>query len=324
MGADGSANPAARLDWFREHAGGFHGELRFDEPLSRHTYYRIGGGAPLLAIPRGEPDLRWLRQGIDRSGCDWFVLGLGSNLLVSDTGFPGVVIKTSRLNPEISAEAGPMREGPGSLLIRTGCSVAVSSFLRRAAQEGWSGFERLAGVPGSMGGVIVMNAGTHLGEACELIETVETFNFSTLESRTWNREEMAFEYRRNLFLPAGSIVLAVTWRAERKEPSLVKKAIDETLERRKSTQPVDYPSCGSVFKNPSNSGMRAWQVVDRLGLRGHRVGNAQFAEKHSNFIINLGSARAEEVRALIDLAKKRAWDELGVRLEEEVHFLGRF
>ncbi len=311
---------APDLGWFREHAGSFHGELRFDEPLTRHTYYRIGGPAPLLAIPRGEADLRWLRQGIDHSGVDWFVLGLGSNLLVSDSGFPGVVIKTSRLDQEITATP---TEGE-SLLVRTGCSIAVSSFLRRAAQEGWSGFERLAGVPGSMGGVVVMNAGTHLGEACDLIESVETFNFSSLQSRYFSRDEMAFEYRRNLFLPAASFVMAVNWRSARQDPSVVRKSIDETLERRKSTQPVDYPSCGSVFKNPAGTGMRAWQVVDGLGLRGHRVGNAQFAEKHSNFIINLGGARASEVRSLIELAKRRAADELGIRLEEEVHFLGSF
>ena len=104
----------------------------------------------------------------------------------------------------------------------------------------------------------------------------------------------------------------------------MKKVIDETLERRKSTQPVDYPSCGSVFKNPRESGLRAWQVIDRLGLRGHRIGNAQFAEKHSNFIINLGGASAADVRGLIELARRRASAELGISLEEEVKFLGSF
>jgi len=202
--------------------------------------------------------------------------------------------------------------------------VAVSSLLRRAAQEGWSGFECLAGVPGSMGGVVVMNAGTHLGEARDRILSVESFDLESLTTRTWSREEMSFEYRKNLFLPPHHIVLNVTWKVELADPATVKKTIDGTLERRKSTQPVDYPSCGSVFKNPYASGMRAWEVMDRLGLRGHQIGKAQFAEKHSNFIINLGNARAEDVRALIELAKRRAREELGVTLEEEVKFLGTF
>lgn len=320
MGPEDLPQTHPDYSWFQEHAGTFQGELRFGEPLSRHTYYRIGGPTPLLAMPKGEQDIRWLRMGLDQTGVNWFVLGLGSNLLVSDSGFDGLVIKTSRLDQTVTVA----RDQDGSLLVRTGCSVAVSSLLRRAGQEGWSGFECLAGVPGSMGGVVVMNAGTHLGEAQERVASIETIDLSTLKTRIWTRQEMAFEYRRNLFLPAGSLVLAVTWKAKPQEPTSVKKQIDETLERRKATQPVDYPSCGSVFKNPKGSSLRAWQVVDQLGLRGHRIGNAQFSEKHSNFIINLGSAKAQEVRSLIELAKARAQAELGILLEEEVHFLGTF
>lgn len=305
------------FEWFREHAGGFRGELRWDESLSKHTYYRIGGTTPLLAIPKGEEDLQWLMQGIARAGCSYFVLGLGSNILVSDQGFPGVVIKTSRLNQEVEGHRSTGR-------VSTGCSIAVSSLLRRAAQEGWAGFECLAGVPGSVGGVIVMNAGTHLGEAKDRLHSVKSLDLDTLQVHQWTKDEMRFEYRRNLFLPSGSIITSCEWRVDWEDPSVVKKRIDETLERRKATQPVDYPSCGSVFKNPESAGMRAWQVVDKLGLRGHRIGNAQFAEKHSNFIINLGGASAADVRALIDLAQGRARSELGIELEEEVKFLGNF
>lgn len=310
------------FDWFRTNAANFHGELRWDEPLSRHTYYRIGGPTPLLAFPKDEAALRWLKQGLEQTGLPSFILGLGSNLLVSDGGFPGLVIKTSRLDLGIEALGAPAADG--SLLVRTGASVAVSTLLRRAAQEGWSGFECLAGVPGSVGGVAVMNAGTHLGEAQERIHRLEAHLMGEGVTREWLRPQMEFDYRRNLFLPSDAVVLRVEWRVEKAEPSVVKKGIDDTLERRKATQPVDYPSCGSVFKNPRESGLRAWQVIDRLGLRGHRIGNAQFAEKHSNFIINLGGASAADVRGLIDLAKSRASGELGLTLEEEVKFLGRF
>jgi UDP-N-acetylmuramate dehydrogenase len=169
-----------------------------------------------------------------------------------------------------------------------------------------------------------MNAGTHLGEAQERVHRVGAYLLHAAQLQVWDRSEMAFEYRRHRFLPEGAIVTWVDWKITPTDPQQVKRVLDETLERRKSTQPVDFPSCGSVFKNPRATGLRAWQVVDRLGLRGHQIGNAQFAEKHSNFIINRGGALAADVRALIELAKARAKAELGIELEEEVKYLGPF
>lgn len=303
------------LDWFKEHSGRFHGEVRFQEPLSKHTYYRIGGLAGAMVFPKDLSAIRWVQEGIERSGVSLFILGLGSNLLVSDEGFSGVVLKTSRLDTGVLESSDS---------IRTGASVAVSTLLRRAAQEGWVGFECLAGVPGSVGGVVVMNAGTHLGEAQARISRVGAYLMSSGQEKVWDRSEMEFEYRKNCFLPGDAVVTWVEWKKEKADPVLVKKQIEETLERRKSTQPVDYPSCGSVFKNPEHSGLRAWQVIDQLGLRGFQIGSAQFSQKHSNFIINLGGARASDVYQLIQLARQRALQELGVTLEPEVKFLGSF
>lgn len=308
------------MSWFRDHASGFSGQLSFDEPLAKHTYYRIGGPARVFAIPRTLEDLRWLHEGLRVTGLASFVLGSGSNLLVADAGFDGVVVRATRVNIEIT----PLVEGAsaGSLLLRTGGSVAVSSLLRRAAQEGWGGLELLTGIPGSIGGVVTMNAGTHLGEARDRLRRIEIFELASGEQRIFEASEFKYEYRKNHFLPAGSIVLNADWDVKLEEAALVKARIDGTLLRRKATQPIDYPSCGSVFKNPRAHGKSAWQVVDQLGLRGHRVGDAQFAEKHSNFIINLGGATAADVRALIRLAKTRAQAELGIPLEEEVMFVG--
>jgi UDP-N-acetylmuramate dehydrogenase len=296
-------------DWFRQNAAGFGGELRFDEPLARHTYYRIGGPCRVLAIPRSVEELRWVWEGARASGLPMFVLGAGSNLLVSDLGFEGLVVKTGRLNLGMEAD--------GACLV-TGASVAVSSLLRRASAEGWDGLEFLTGIPGSVGGVVAMNGGTHLGEAKDRLRRVEAFVDGSL--RAYAGAELRFEYRRNLFLPDGAIVYAAEWEIARGEPAAVKRRIDDVLARRKATQPLDYPSCGSVFKNPP--GFHAWQVIEKIGLRGHRIGEAQFSEKHCNFILNLGAARAAEVRALIDLAKTRALQELGIQLEEEVRYLG--
>jgi UDP-N-acetylmuramate dehydrogenase len=273
----------------------------------------------VLAMPKTVEDLHLLAEGLRTTGIPPFVMGAGSNLLVSDSGFDGLVVRCSRMNLDVFAMA-PDR-------LRTGGSVAVSSLLRRAATEGWGGLEFLSGIPGSIGGVVAMNAGTHLGEACEKLRLVEVYPLSgawageAFEPLKFSGDQLKFAYRRNFFLPPNSIVWAAEWEIRSEAPVVVKKVIDETLARRKATQPIDYPSCGSVFKNPRESGMSAWQVVDKLGLRGHRIGDAQFAEKHSNFIINLGSAKAADVKGLIELAKSRAAAELGVKLEEEVMFL---
>ena len=301
----------SKFEWFRKNAPDFLGELRWDDPLSRHTYYRIGGSAPVVAVPKNEADLLWLAEGLRTTGLPSFILGAGTNLLVSDSGFYGLVIKLTRLNRDIS----PMQSG-----IHTGSGVLISALLRKATQEGWGGFEFLTGIPGSVGGAVVMNAGTHLGETKDHLIAVDVFSLQDCKKIRFDKKDFKFEYRKNLFLPEGSIITAAEWRIDPKDPADVKKAIDEILVRRKTTQPLDYPSCGSVFKNPV--GMHAWQIIERLGLRGHRVGAAQFSEKHCNFIVNLGASRAEDVYALIQLAKKRAADELGIHLEEEVRYLG--
>lgn len=302
------------MEWFRAHAAEFSGRLLWDEPLSKHTYYRIGGPATLVAFPKSKADLHWLKRGLALEGVPWFFLGQGSNLLVSDHGFLGCVIRASQLDlgMELQGER-----------LRTGASVAISSLLRRASTEGWGGLEFLTGIPGSVGGAIAMNAGTHLGEVAGAAVSVEAFGLAPgLADELTFEAPLAFDYRRNLFLPPGALVTGATWRIRLEAPAEVKTRIDETLQRRKATQPIDFPSCGSVFKNPRDQGLSAWQVVDRLGLRGYKLGGAQVSEKHPNFIINLGDARASDVAAIIHLIKSRAESELGIYLEEEVKYLG--
>lgn len=293
---------------------GYTGELRAEEPLSKHTYYRIGGPAQWLAIPRSREDLRLLAAWAAARGIPAFVAGLGSNLLASDQGYPGLMIKASRLDLTIEC----VEENR----LRTGGSVAISSLLRRAGEEGWGGLELWAGIPGSIGGAVAMNAGTHLGESAAIALQVTAWDWDAGMERTYDGAALQFAYRRNLFLPPRAIVLSADWRIQREEPATVRARLDEVLARRKQTQPIDLPSCGSVFKNPRSSGLRAWEVIDRLGLRGHQIGNAQFSPKHPNFIVNLGGARAADVRALIELAQTRARAELSVELETEVVSLG--
>jgi UDP-N-acetylmuramate dehydrogenase len=300
--------------WCEKNAAQFSGVLLFEEPLSRHTYYRIGGPAELLAQPRSVEDLSWLHQALLETGARSFLLGFGSNILAHDDGFRGVVIGTRKLDLTVTELA--------SGRVRTGAGVAISTFLRRASEQGWGGLEFLTGIPGSIGGAVRMNGGTHLGESSSALDSVEVFSLKSGLAREVSGEELRFQYRKNLFLGPDDLVVGATWRYQEAAPSEVKARIDSTLLRRKETQPLDAPSCGSVFKNPLAHGMQAWQVVDRLGLRGHRIGNAQISPKHSNWIVNLGEAKAADVRALIEEVKRRAQNELGIPMEEEVVGLG--
>lgn len=273
----------------------------------------------MLAIPKSEADLQWLARALTATKLPFFILGAGSNLLVADTGFSGLIIKTTGLPKTVESPKLATQNGD-QVLIRAGAAVAVSSFLQKAATSGWGGAELLAGIPGTLGGAVKMNAGTHLGETKDILVSVDTMSLPDCTFRIFEKESLSFSYRKNNFLPPGAIVLSTLWALKREEPKTIKANIDSIITRRKASQPLNAPSCGSVFKNPP--GHSAWQIIDKLGLREYSIGNAQFAKKHGNFILNLGNAKASDVRALIDLAISRAQNELGITLETEVLLLG--
>ena len=293
----------------------FEGSVEFDAPLSKFAYYRIGGPASVLVTPRSLRDLSLLKPFIE-SGVPVFILGWGSNLLFSDEGFPGIVIRMKHLFTGVEV----VRPG----VLRLGASLGASSLLRHAAEKGYGGLARFTGIPGSIGGMIAMNAGTHLGEMSGVIEKTEWINLFSpggLQLKERNHTHGDFSYRRNHFLSPGDLITHAEIRYEASSPDAVKAEIDALYLRRKATQPVEYPSCGSVFMNPTDSGLRAWEVVEKLGLRGKRIGNAQISEKHPNFIVNLGGAKASEVRELIALVKAEARARLGIELQTEVRIL---
>ncbi|MBI4925618.1 MAG: hypothetical protein HY843_06805, partial [Bdellovibrio sp.] len=179
---------------------------------------------------------------------------------------------------------------------------------------------------------VFMNAGTHLGETKDKLYKVVVYFFKkppvlldvgdigNARFIEFTQNQFKYEYRKNLFVPEEALIYAAEWVIQKDTPNNIKTTIDKILMRRKETQPIDHPSCGSVFKNPKNK--KAWQVIDDLWLRGYQIGGAQFSEKHCNFIINLGTAKASDIKTLIDLAKSRAKQELGIELEEEVKYLG--
>ena len=293
----------------------FQGSMEFDAPLSKVAYYRIGGPASVLVTPRSLKDLSLLKPFIE-AGTPVFILGWGSNLLFSDEGFSGIVIRMKHLFTGIEV----IRPG----VLRLGASLGASSLLREASEKGYGGLSRFTGIPGSIGGMIAMNAGTHLGEMSGVIEKTEWINlFEPGDLHTRERVHVTsdFSYRKNHFLSPGDLITHAEIRFEPSSPEAVKAEVEALYQRRKATQPVEYPSCGSVFMNPTESGLRAWEVVEKLGLRGKQIGNAQISEKHPNFIVNLGGAKASEVRALIALVKTEAKVRLGIELQIEVRIL---
>ncbi len=281
-----------------------------DEPLRRYTSWRIGGSAKYLASPRTVADLEALATHISASKESFAFLGKGQNLLVPDEGFDGWIIRTAELE-------GSFRFLEGNKVLSS-AGVLNSKLVRACANEGLGGLGFLAGVPGSVGGAVVMNAG--IGSACvdDVIDSCETFCFAK-GAKNYSREELKFSYRQQHFMAATELVTSTTFLLQESSSVELKKEISESAKYRKEAQPIDKPSCGSVFRNPDSA--PAWQLIDAAGLKGHQIGDAIVSEKHANWIINLGNANMTDVLNLIELIKERVEKTSGVRLEEEVRVL---
>ena len=225
-----------------------------------------------------------------------------------------MVIKTSKLNKSLIHE----KKSEG-LELRAGCSITVAQLLRYCGQNGLSGLEFLVGVPGNVGGVLTMNAGTKTGEAAVAIESLDTFHIETHKISHYEKRQMSYSYRCQHFLSPQEIILEGRFKVTEENPQVLQTRISKMLSDRKATQPLDKPSCGSVFKNPDPAkGLWAWKLIADAGLRGERRGQAQISEVHTNFIINLGGAKSSDVKELIKLAKETVQNRFGVLLEEEV------
>jgi UDP-N-acetylmuramate dehydrogenase len=284
------------------------GELREHEPLSRHTSWRVGGPARWFFRPADAADLAgFLARLAPDEPLLW--LGLGSNLLVDDAGFPGTVIQT---------QSGLTRlERRGALGLVAESGVACAKVARVAARADLIGCEFLAGIPGTMGGALAMNAGAWGGETWPLVTAVRTIDrYGEIRERRPTDFNVGY---REVIGPAGEWFLDVELRLAPGDGRAGLVRIRELLERRASTQPVGLPSCGSVFRNPP--GDHAARLIESVGLKGHRVGGAQVSEKHANFIINTGDASAADIRSLIALVQQRVESATGVVLVPEVKTL---
>jgi UDP-N-acetylmuramate dehydrogenase len=281
-----------------------------NEPLSKHTSYRIGGPARHFALPRTKQHLFALGRFLLESQEPYFLLGNGSNVLAPDEGFPGVVICTRDL--ESILEFLPENR------VRASAGTLNARLLRACAEKGLSGIDALSGVPGNVGGAVLMNAGTAVGWIAQALESVEALNLRGGE-RLVRGEGLRYSYREQHFLIEGDIVWAATLKLTSDDPSAIRARLAEAVKRRKAAQPIELPSCGSVFRNPE--GKNAWKLIDEAGLRGLAKGGARISAKHSNFIVNEGGATRADVLFLIQTAKEKAYNQCGIRLQEEVILL---
>jgi len=294
-----------------ESVSGLRGELTTDEPMSEHTSWRVGGTADRCYRPADLDDLRHFLAGVpDNEPLVW--IGLGSNVLVRDGGIRGTVI--------LPFGGLDSLERLGENVVRAGAGVTCAKVARFAVRHGLTGAEFLAGIPGTMGGALAMNAGAFGGETWSLVAAVQTVDrHGGLHVR--QREEYRVGYR-SVSAPENEWFVSADLQLQPGETAAAQARVRSLLERRAATQPTKQPSCGSVFRNPAND--FAARLIDTCGLKGEQIGQAQVSEKHANFIVNLGGARATDIEALIRYVQQRVQQQHGVRLEPEVRILGEF
>lgn len=283
-----------------------------NEPMSRHTTFRTGGPASLFIRPENKGQLVEVMALIKKLGTEFFVLGNGSNLLVSDKGFDGVVISLSKMNDihlegdkDIYAEAGAMNS-------------QIAAFAR---DNGLKNFEFAAGIPGTIGGAMIMNAGAYGGEM-KLVTRSVTVLSPEGEIMVLDNASMEFGYRSSAIKGRGYIVISVLLSLEKGDKETITQNMQELAAKRREKQPLEFPSAGSTFKRPE--GYFAGKLIEDAGLRGFSVGDAAVSEKHCGFVINKGNATSAEVYELICEVKKRVYENSGVTLEPEVIMLGKF
>lgn len=282
------------------------------EPMSRHTTFRIGGPADWYVAPYDEAELASVISLCREAGIPFLILGNGSNLLCGDGGFRGVVIDMTKHFTHCVCEEDTIRAGAGLLL---------GSLARQAMQAGLTGLEFAAGIPGSVGGALVMNAGAYGGEMAQVTTWVRVLTPEG-EFRRIPAEELDFAYRHSVIPGAGYIVVEAEFQLEPGKPDQIRARIEELAARRRAKQPLEYPSAGSTFKRPA--GHFAAQLIDEAGLKGFSVGGARVSEKHAGFVINDGNATANDVLTLCSQIRQQILRTTGVELELEVALVGEF
>lgn len=283
--------------------------VKYNEPMSRHTSFRIGGPADILVMPGNIEEIMAARRWARERGIPCYIMGAGTNLLVKDGGFRGMIIKLGSNFKGINIKGTKVKALSGT---------RMSELARRAAEHGLSGLEFAEGIPGTLGGAVCMNAGAYGGEIGSLVNMVRVLDGDDV--REIGKAGLAFDYRKSSLQGSGMIVLEAELGLTPGDPEKINAAMHEFARRRKEKQPLEWPSAGSVFRRPE--GHYVGPMIEELGLKGFQIGGAAVSEKHAGFIINRGGATARDVLNLIRLIQDRVKEKYGVELHPEIEIIG--
>lgn len=285
------------------------GKVRFNEPMSKYTSFKIGGPADVMFFPDDALDLKMILLWARDYGIPLFILGMGTNLLVKDGGISGITINLKNLN---------RIKVVNDSFIYSEAGVPLQRLLLFAADNGLGGLEFAAGIPGAVGGAIFMNAGTKDGEMKDVLDKVTLMNRKG-ELKIFKKEEIPFGYRRSGL--EGAIVVGASFKLSKGNPEEIKKRIKDRIIERSDREPSGLPNAGSIFKNPADD--YAGRIIEELGLKGLRIGDAEVSEVHANFIVNKGKAKASDVISLMNIIKEKVFKERKILLEPEIRIVGR-
>ena len=284
--------------------------VRYDEPLKNHTTFKIGGNCIALIEPREVSDIVETIKICRENNIKFFVIGNGSNLLVPDEGYNGVIIK-------LKGEFSTIQVEGEYLIVNSGAKL--SEVYTVAYENSLTGFEFASGIPGTIGGAIYMNAGAYGGEMKDIVESVEVLDLDNFELRELKNEELEFSYRKSIIQRRNYIVTSIKLKLQKGNKEEINAVYEDLRERRNSKQPLNFGSAGSTFKRPE--GHFASKLIEDAGLKGYHINDAWVSEKHSGFIVNKGNASFKEVMELIEYVQKVVFEKFGVKLETEVRIL---
>lgn len=291
--------------------------ILFDEPMNLHTSFKVGGKASACVYVENSMQLQKVVRFAMKEKIPYFCMGAGSNLLVSDMGYDGIVIIMK--NSDVILEPEKLQDGRYGIKVPAGMSLM--SFARQAARLGLGGIEFAAGIPGSVGGAVAMNAGAYGGEIKDIIFSADVLD-ENQEIKTLEKDELELEYRNSAVLKKSLMVVSAYFILEAGDSAKILEEINNLNAKRREKQPLEYPSAGSTFKRPD--GYFAGKLIQDTGLRGFMVGGAQVSEKHCGFVINKSNASAADIYRLVTEVSKRVYEQFGVNLEMEVKLLGDF
>lgn len=278
-----------------------------NEPMSRHTTFKIGGCADLFIIVNSKEELKTILSCVENEKVPMFVLGRGSNILVSDSGFNGVVLKLEGDFTKVSLLDDDF--------ICCGSGATLAKLCNEALKYSLSGLEFAWGIPGSVGGAVYMNAGAYSGEMKDIVTSCTHIDKQG-KFGTYKGDALEFSYRNSIYNKKDYIITDITVKLKKDDYESIRKRMDDFMDRRRSKQPIDIPNAGSIFKRPD--GNFAGTLIEKCGLKGKTIGGAQVSTKHAGFIINKGNAKCEDVLNLIELIKEKVMKETGILLECEV------